>query len=305
MKRTILIAGGSGLIGSFLRKRFIQDGHEVRILSRSVGNKQYGVYHWDPERMVFDLKSFLGVDVVINLAGASIAGSRWTDKRKKLLHDSRIKTSTFLLDQLQISGQKINCYIGASAVGIYGDRSDEILTEISDTGHEGFLVNLSREWEAVHQKFSSECQRVCIIRIGVVLANEGGALPELGKSVFMGIGFYLGDGSQYLPWIHIADLGSVFGQMLEDHSLSGIINAAAPEPVTNYQLTKAMVALSRGPGWLLPVPKIFLRLGLGQMADVLLQSQRVIPSVLIQKSHFFEYSTLADALKDLSTGSAT
>jgi uncharacterized protein (TIGR01777 family) len=270
-----------------------------------VAKKQPGVYLWDPENKVFDQKSLSGVDVVINLAGASIAGSRWTAKRKKQLHDSRIITSAFLLDQIRISGQKINCYMGASAVGIYGERSDEILTELSATGHEGFLVNLSKDWEAVHQKFSEVSQRVSMTRIGVVLANQGGALPELRKSVFMGVGFYLGNGNQYLPWIHITDLGSVFDQILKDMSLNGIINVTAPEPVTNFQLTKAMVALSHGPGLLLPVPKIFLWLGLGQKADVLLQSQRVIPSLLTQKKHFFKYGTLEQALKDLSARSTT
>jgi uncharacterized protein (TIGR01777 family) len=301
MKRTILIAGGTGLIGSFLSKRFRAEGHEVRILSRNTGKNQSGVYHWDPESRLFDMESLSGVDVVINLAGASIAGGRWTDRRKKLLRDSRIQSSNFLFDQLKLGGQKINCYLGASAVGIYGDRSDEILTEKSTPGKESFLVNLSKEWEAAHQKFGAVSERTSIIRIGVVLANQGGALPELKKSVFMGIGFYLGSGDQYLPWIHITDLGSIFLQILLDPSLRDIVNAAAPEPVTNFQLTKALVALSKGPGWLLPVPEIFLRLGLGQMADVLLQSQRVIPSILMQKGHVFKYAHLQNALKDLST----
>ena len=130
-------------------------------------------------------------------------------------------------------------------------------------------------------------------------------MPELKRSVFMGIGFYLGSGDQFLPWIHVVDLGSIFQKILEDSSLSGIINGVAPAPVTNFQLTKALVALSKGPGWLLPVPEIFLRLGLGRMADVLLQSQRVVPSVLMQKGYDFEYGDLADALKDLSNQSTT
>ena len=300
MKKTILIAGGSGLIGTFLQKRFQELGCSVRILSRSVDLSQKGIfYHWDPKKREFDQAALEHVDVVINLAGASIADRRWTDSRKKVMWESRITTSEFLLEQIKLSSGKIDCYIGASASGIYGDRGDEILTEESKVGKPGFLVDLSSAWEDAHRSFKEVAKRVKCIRIGVVLSNQGGAFPKLRNAVLGGVGGYLSTGKQYLPWIHIDDLIRVFEWAVNETNQYTIINGVAPNPQTNYQFMYTLSKLRWGFGWLFPVPGFILRLLLGEMSQVLLDSQRVIPEQLLQGQFTFDYAHLKGALENL------
>lgn len=301
MKKTILISGGSGLVGTFLQGKFQNAGHEVRILSRDRRlSSKSGVYHWDPDSNSFDMSALEGVDVIINLAGASIADQRWSDTRKKVLWESRIDSSRLLLEKVQESGLSLQCYIGASATGFYGDRGHEILTEESPAGEPSFLVELSQAWEEAHLAFEAVSQRVCRLRIGVVLTNRGGALPKLKSSVLFGIGAYLGRGDQYLPWIHIEDLASIFEKVIERSEIAGAINAVAPNPETNYQFIKILAKQSWGPGWLIPVPSFVLHILLGEMSSVLLYSQRVLPQRILEHKFDFQYPKLETALKALS-----
>ncbi|MCB0689415.1 MAG: TIGR01777 family oxidoreductase, partial [Saprospiraceae bacterium] len=275
-------------------------GHEIRILSRSTNlSEGDGVYRWDPDQGYFDANALTGVSVLINLAGASIADRRWTDRRKALLWKSRIEYTRFLKQQLEKQNTRISCYIGASASGFYGDRADELLTEKSESGTSDFLVDLSNAWEDAHWEFERFADRVSIVRLGVVLAVDGGAFPKLRKSVLLGFGGYLGNGNQYFPWIHIEDLAMIFIQIISDQNIQGIINGSAPHPVTNYEFTKALASLKWGMGLLIPVPAFVLRLLLGEMANALLFSQRMIPEKLIQLSFTFQYPDLKSAMKDL------
>lgn len=303
MKKTILIAGGSGLIGTFLQKNLIGAGHQVRILSRDrLLARNQDVYHWNPRNNEFDPDSLAGVEVVINLVGANVADGRWTESRKKDLWESRIMPSEFLLRQIRSSGRKIECYVGASATGIYGDRGDEILNEESATGDHHFLVDLALAWEKAHQSFTEVASRVISLRIGVVLSEQGGALPKLKFSTIFGIGGYLSSGRQYMPWIHIEDLTRVFEYIIQDRAFRGPVNAAAPHPVTNFDFIRILSKERWGFAWLIPVPEFLLRWVLGEMADVLLYSQRVIPDKLLKLNFTFKYQQLSDALSHLLHG---
>jgi len=301
MTKTILIAGGSGLIGSFLANGLRSTGHEVRILTRDKEkSEKEGYFLWDVSERHVEQAALLGVDIVVNLAGNSIADGRWTKQRKANHYKSRIGSTGVLLEAIERQGIKLSCYVGASAVGIYGDRGSEILNEGSKTGQAHYLVDLCGAWESAHAAFSKVSSRVSIVRIGIVLSNQGGALPEMRKSLILGTGAYFGNGAQYMPWVHIEDLAHILKYVIE-RPLEGVVNAVSPNPVTNYDFMKSLVSLERGPGWLLPVPGFSLKLILGEMSAILLQSQRVSPAVLQDTTFEFKYHGLHQALVDLRT----
>lgn len=296
----ILIAGGSGLIGTKLLELLKRRGHQVSILSRNPqSNEDYSSFKWDIEAEYVDEHALEGIDVLINLAGAGIADARWSDRRKEVLRASRVEGNKLLLEAVQASGTQLNLFVGASAIGVYGNRGDHWLTEESKPGDDDFLVSLSKEWEASHRVFLDYADRIAILRIGVVLSMEGGALPKLNQSVVIGSSGYLGDGAQYMSWIHIDDLTRIFLAIIENPELSGIINATSPHPVTNKKFMETLVSLKSGLGILLPVPAFLLKIYLGEMSQVVLDSSRVSPDVLVRNNYEFKYERLEDALNDL------
>ncbi len=216
MTKTILIAGGSGLIGSFLTDMLRDAGHAVRILTRDKEKSQHeGKYFWDVDERYIEKEALLGVDIIVNLMGNSIAGGRWTKERKANHYKSRIGSTAALLEVVERQGIKVSGYVGASAVGIYGDRDREILDERSKTGQEHHLVDLCGAWESAHAAFRKVTSRLSIVRIGIVLANKGGALPEMRKSLILGTGAYFGTGAQYMSWVHIEDLSRIIKYAIE------------------------------------------------------------------------------------------
>jgi uncharacterized protein (TIGR01777 family) len=303
MVRTILIVGGSGLIGTFLKSFLEAAGHQVRILTRnrSLAGRD-GFFLWDIDTSYLDRSALQNVEVIVNLAGAPIADKRWTSNRKRVLRDSRVESTLFLRNQLVEANVKVNTYIGASAVGIYGDRGDEVLDEGSKLGKQDFLIDLCMEWESAHDRFSDLADRLVKVRIGVVLTNEGGAWPQLKRSVVAGLGASFASGNQFVPWIHQADLIGIMGNLVADHELSGIINATAPNPVTNRAFVKSLIRAKGGIGLVAPIPALFLHLILGEMATILLASQRVIPAKLLDVNNFyFKYETIDAAIEALLT----
>ena len=245
-----------------------------------------------------DAKALAGVDVVINLAGAGIADKRWTAQRKKELLDSRLdslSTLSVLLSVLQI---KPALFIGASAVGYYGDRGEERLSESSSPGT-GFLSEVTTKWEASTARVAEQHKRSVILRIGIVLSKNGGALKEILKPAALGSYGYFGDGSAYYAWIHIDDICKIIQTQIEDSSYAGTYNATAPEPVTIKSLVKAAKEAKGGWGLLMPVPVMGLKLVLGEMTHMLTDSMRAVPERLMNEGYAFEHSDPVAAIKDI------
>ena len=302
LKKTILITGGTGLIGSHLADRLADQGHEVRLLSRSPKHTKspHAVFGWNIKKQSIDDAAFDQVDIVIALAGASVAGARWSKRRKQILEESRVNGNHLILQRLKARQQRIEQFIGASAIGYYGDRGEEWLDEESLVG-EGFMPELCARWESSQQAFVDVAQHVMSIRIGLVLAKREGVLPTLARSVIAGIGTCLGSGNQYMSWIHVDDLINIFTYIIHQPSKNSIYNAVAPSPVKHRSFMQSLIQVKGGLGWLIPVPTFFLKLVMGEMSHVVLDSTRVSPKAMIESGYTFGYTDLHMALRDLLT----
>ena len=297
MKKSILIAGGSGLVGSRLTELLDSDKYEIHILSRSIKqDKRVRYFQWDFDNMTID-ENAVKVDYIINLTGAGIADQRWTDARKKLLISSRTNSAKLIQQALEKTGHKPNAYLSASAVGFYGDRADEILTETSPVGT-GFMAECCQLWENAAQEMKPLVERLIINRIGIVLTTKGGALPKILMTKQVGIYNYFGSGKQQYAWIHIDDLCQLFIDQIENEDFRGIYNAVAPEPLSNKQFTIEIKDALNG-NLVLPAPVFGLRLVLGEMANVVLNSTRVIPQRLLETEFGYTHGELGKAVIDL------
>lgn len=298
----IFITGGSGLVGRHLIPRLLEQGHDVLCLSRSPEKAIPGlppatkVVAGDPI-IPGDWQNEVAVShAVINLAGESVATGLWTPGKKKRLRRSRLSCTANLLDAM--AGQdRPAVLISASATGYYGDAGDTALGEDHEPGR-GFLARLALEWEHTAQQAASESTRVVLLRIGVVLARDGGALPKLMMPFRFGLGGPLGSGRQYFPWIHITDLVRAIEFALETTELEGPVNAVAPLPPTQREFTQALAsALGKRVG--LSVPGWVLRNVLGEKAEMFLASQRAVPNALKVNGFKFLLGKLDEALADL------
>ncbi len=299
--QTVLIAGGSGLIGSRLSTLLTEKGYQVRWLSRNPApGSKYPTFQWDPSKGTMDSRALEGVDAVINLAGAGIADKRWTKERKELIISSRVKSTELLAAKIKEAVVPPTVYLSGAAIGIYGDRGDEVLYETSPAGKEGFLAESCREWEGAIQRLERDLpSRTCYLRIGLVLSGKGGALPKIKMSFYLGQGVYFGNGRQWYSWIHIDDVCGMFIAALENETWSGVYNATAPNPLQNKAFTRK-VGRTLFPFFVLtPVPAFFLRIILGEMADTVLSSARVLPRRAEEAGFVFQFSELGDCLKDL------
>ncbi len=298
MKKTILLAGGSGLVGSRLLELIDYSKYSVHVLSRKKKSDTDDItyFTWDFKKMEGE-EGALNVDYIINLTGAGIADSRWTKARKELLISSRTNSAKLIKEGLEKTKHKPKAYISASAIGYYGDRGSEILSVDSPVGS-GFMAECCDLWEQSAHELEPLVDRLIINRIGIVLSTKGGALPKILMTKTVGVYNYFGSGSQYYSWIHIDDLCNIFLQNIEDTSMVGVYNGVSPKPLTNKEFT---VEIKNTLGGLaaLPAPKFGLRLLLGEMADVVLNSNRVIPSRLLQTNFPYDYSDLGLAVKDL------
>lgn len=298
----VLIGGGTGLVGRELIKYFLNEGYEVRILSRRHQQiKNVAVFKWDVETMQIDHSAFEGVTHVINLAGAGIADKRWTKDRKKLIIESRVKTTQLLAKGIRDYGHSVKHFISASAIGFYGDRANEPLTEASEKG-QGFLSESTVLWEkAVHQLKSDLQIAITIFRLGIVLSKKGGALEKMLFPLNFGVSGYFGDGKQWYSWIHYKDVSrAIYSCVISDSSRNETYNLVAPNPVTNKQFAKTLSKVNSSFSVALPVPSFLLKIGLGEMSHVVLDSTKV-DSTKIQKelSFTFNYAHLESALLDI------
>jgi len=297
MGKQLLIAGGSGLIGSAIQDLATKQGWEVTILSRSEG---VGHLVWDPAKEVISIVTPRTFDAIINLAGSSIAGGRWTDERKKDIVQSRVQASRTLEKYLQEGILSTAVYVGASAIGIYGDRGNERVDEQSPIHAKGdWMAETVVRWEEGHKQIEALGIKSIILRIGIVLSLEGGALPEMLKTGPVGVLGYFGSGDQYWPWIHIEDLAKLMLEAASNERMSGIYLAASPSPVTNKEMAAA-ASLQYSPHRLvIPVPVFLLTLMLGEMKQMLLQSCNGHPTRLIREGFKFRYETIGEAMKNL------
>ncbi len=295
MVKKILITGASGLIGKELKKHLLKKGYEVNTLSRK-NNSQPNNYIWDVYKGEIDADAFYGIQAIIHLAGEPVVDKKWTDERKKQIIDSRVNSTALLFKTLKsLPNHQVSTFISASAVGFYGDRGDEILTEESVKGS-GFLAESCILWEQAVDEGKKLNLRIVKLRTGIVLSSDGGALPELDKAVKMFVGSALGTGKQWTPWIHIDDIVGMYLEAVENLTMEDSYNACAPFPVTNAGLTKAIAKQLHRPFWPIKVPKAALELLLGERVEAVLMSNNTSAQKILDAGFKFKFTHLDDAL---------
>lgn len=297
MAEKILITGGSGLVGGKLSNLLSNHGHSVVHLSRKVtGKEQYPTFVWDIKKETIDEKAFDGITHIVHLAGAGVADEKWTPARKKAIMDSRVDSTKLLYNTVKKLNLKLQSYVSASAVGIYPYSSSVLMDEQSDSG-DTFLAEVVKEWEAAADLFES-LTKVTKIRIGVVLAKEGGALKEIAKPIRLFAGAPLGSGNQYTSWIHIDDLVELF-RFVITNKLDGVYNAVAPKPVTNAELTKVIAKAIHRPLILPNVPSFVMKMILGEMSEMILNGVKVSPEKIQTAGFKFSYTEVDRAVSAL------
>jgi uncharacterized protein len=300
----VAITGATGLVGRSLAARLVELGHQVIAWSRNPDAARRKlparceVRAWEPNGAVAAAE-VAGLDAIVHLAGEPIASARWSEARRRRIRDSRIESARRIVDAIAAlpASERPSTLISASAIGIYGDRGDEILDEAAAPGS-GFLAEVCRDWEAAVARARESGVRCVSLRFGIVLAKEGGALAAMLTPFRLGAGGRIGSGGQWMSWIHRDDLVEMLRFALEDERVSGVLNGVAPEPVTNRSFTEALAGAVGRPA-LLPVPAAALRLALGDMATILLASQRVRPAAAESLGFRFAHTDLRAALADI------
>ena len=322
----VVITGSSGLVGSALTDSLVRDGHTVVRLVRSGATKERSkgnserrqkekdgsaqkgdrgkiiAVAWNPntcdlegEPFGADQEKLEGSDAAVNLAGASIAGESWSEERKAVLRSSRVHITRELVCSLEKLEDGPKALVSASAIGYYGNRGDEVLTEESKPGGD-FLARLAQEWEAEAVKAEALGMRVARLRFGIILAKHGGALPQMMRPFRFGVGGRIGSGQQWMSWITLQDTIAVIRKVLENRAVNGAVNVVAPQPVRNADFARELGRAMHRPA-ILPTPAFALKFALGEMAEALLvASQRVAPSRLEQLGHRFLLRDLSSAL---------
>lgn len=294
----IAVSGSTGLVGSEVVASLSAAGHEVARLVRRVPAPGEKAVRWNPEKGKIDAAGLEGLDAVIHLAGENIASGRWNAARKAAIRDSRVNGTRLLSEALAGLARPPKTLVCASAIGYYGDRGADLLTEESPPGT-GFLSDVCREWEAASEPAARKGIRIVALRIGVVLTPKGGALSRMLPPFRAGLGGVIGGGRQYVSWVALDDLVGIVLHALQSGELRGPVNAVAPVPVTNRELTEALGRVLSRPT-LLPVPAFALRLAMGEMADaLLLASTRVAPRRLEETGYRFRFPELGGALRHL------
>jgi len=295
----LVITGATGFIGTALCDQLLAQGHALTLLTRgsprdaNTGTKRW--LHWTPGALREWSAALDGVDGVINLAGEPIAEKKWTHSQRRRIEKSRIDGTRSLVQAFAKARQRPKFLINASAVGYYGPHGDETVTEDVPPG-EDFLGVLCREWEEEARKAEELDMRVVRLRIGIVLGPGGGALGKIAEPFKYFVGGALGSGQQWMSWIHLEDLVGLILRLIDDPQAAGPVNATAPNPVRNKEFCQALAKAMRRPCWA-TVPGFVLRMALGDMADMLLTGQRVIPAAAEKSGYQFRYPTLEPALE--------
>ena len=298
----VFMTGGTGFVGTTLAHKLLEQGHQVTILTRKMGADRTlprgaSFLEGDPTKRGEWQKAVPQHEVIVNLAGASIF-RRWNQETKKVIRESRILTTTNLVEALSDGGGKETTLLSTSAVGYYGFHGDEELDEDSPPG-EDFLASVTQDWETAALKAEALNVRVLICRLGIVLGKNGGALGELIPIFQKGLGSPLGSGKQWFSWIHEMDLVGIYLFLIANNELSGPFNCAAPEPVRNKDLTQALGKALGKPTFMPAVPGFVIKLIKGEFGAVLLSGQRVLPKKLLEAGFRFRFSRIYKALNDL------
>ncbi|HTV01192.1 MAG TPA: TIGR01777 family oxidoreductase [Luteitalea sp.] len=296
----IAITGASGLVGSALAPHLESRGHEVIRLQRAGrpgrGGKDAGAHTWSPERGLEHPERLGTIDALVHLAGESVAGARWSPTVKARIRDSRVGPTRALAQSLATLAQLPHVMVSASAIGYYGDRGNEPLTEQSPPGN-GFLADVCRDWERATEPASAAGVRVATTRFGIILDAHGGALGKMRLPFSLGLGGRLGSGEQIYSWVAIADVVGALTHAVERDALRGPVNVTAPHPVSNAEFTRTLGRVLHRPA-VIPVPAFALRAAVGELADAeLLSSKRVLPAALEAADYQFAHPQLEGALR--------
>lgn len=297
----VLITGATGLVGEELTKLLLQNGIKINYLttnkSKIENQPNFHGYYWSPKQGVIDENALLGVSVIIHLAGASIA-KRWTKKYKQEIVESRVLSTNLLYNTLKNNPHQVKQILSASAVGIYPDSRTELYKEGFKDFKDSFLSNVVLKWEESVNQFERLNIKVCKLRIGLVLSDKGGALPQMLGPIKKYVGAVFGSGKQFQSWIHIDDLTNIFLFAIKN-KLNGVYNAVAPNPVTNAQLIHTIAEIIEKPIIVPSVPKFVLKLILGEMHTLLFESQQVSSAKLVNEGFDFRYKSIFSALDQL------
>ncbi len=298
--KTVLISGGTGLIGSRLTTLLLEKGYQVKHLSRSKKtNSTIPTFQWDIDAQTIEEEAMIGVDAIIHLAGAGIADKAWTKKRKKEIIESRGKGATLLYKKIEGLKEKPKTFINAAAIGYYGDQGEEWVDELSPPGQKGFLPESCVAWEKSLDQLQDSSIRMLKFRIGIVLSTKGGAMEKLMDSFKVRTAAYLGDGQQFYSWIHLDDMCRVLIAGLENENLSGVYNAVSPNPARNKTIVETIANVLPGKYLMVPAPKFALKLVLGERIEMVLGSTRVSSKKIESTGFQFQFPQLEEAIAHL------
>lgn len=298
----VLVTGASGFVGKTLVCQLLEKGDEVVVLTSNIAKAALTLgskckyFQWVDTNMAPPQEAFEGVEAVINLMGENISSKRWSEDQKKKIYNSRIDGTTRLVGAMSKMEKKPSVFVSTSAVGIYGNRGTEELTESSELSSD-FLAHVCKDWEAAANKAEAQGIRVVIIRTGVVVGRGGGALAKMLPPFKLGLGGPLGFGKQFMSWIHIEDLAALYIECLKNSDARGVFNGTSPYPATNMEFTKALGQAVKRPA-LFPVPSFVVKTLFGEMSTILLEGQKVLPAKSKELKFRFRYPTLDLALKE-------
>lgn len=294
---TILITGATGLIGTALQKSLRAKGHQVRTLGRGAGDGVH-TFHWDPDKNVLDDRALHGVEHIVHLAGAGIADQRWTAARVRVLTESRTHTALLLLERAKALGLSPQSFISAAGINYYGAITSDRIHVESDPAATDTIGRISSAWEQAVDQWADHC-RVVKLRTPVVLSPRGGALAKLAAPVRFGLGAALGNGRQWMPWVHLDDLVRIYEQAINDTRIQGTYNVNASEHVNNATLMRTVARVLGKPFFLPAVPGVLLKLALGELSAILLEGSRASNERLLASGFRFEHDELEGALRHL------
>jgi uncharacterized protein (TIGR01777 family) len=297
----VLITGATGLIGTELVSLLLQNGISVNYLTTSknkiVNELNYNGFYWSPEQGIIDENCLMGVDSIINLAGANIS-KRWTNSYKQEIIESRLLSSALLFKALKSNPNQVKQIVSASGTSIYPNSDSIIYDENSTQVNPSFLGNVVIKWEESTDKFVSLGLKVCKLRTGIVLSSKGGALVEMLKTIQLGLGSSFGSGKQIQSWIHIHDIAALYYFAI-NNDLDGVYNAVSPNPVTNEELTFTIAKVLKKPLFMPNIPKFIMSLFLGEMHELLFENRNLSAKKIIDKGFVFKYKTIGEALKNI------
>ena len=299
----VLITGATGLIGTELVSLLLQNGISVNYLTTSknkiVNELNYNGFYWSPEQGIIDENCLMGVDSIINLAGANIS-KRWTNSYKQEIIESRLLSSALLFKAIKNNPNQVKQIVSASGTSIYPNSDKVIYDENSTQVNNSFLGNVVVKWEESVDKFTSLGLKVCKLRTGIVLSTKGGALVEMLKTIKIGLGSSFGSGKQIQTWIHIHDIASLYYFAIKNN-LDGVYNAVSPNPVSNVELTFTIAKVLKKPLFMPNIPKFIMKLILGEMHELLFENRNLSAKKIIDKGFVFKYKTIDEALKNILT----